>query len=159
VLPLTIDVTGGEQDWDFTVWRRMIETRAVDIVQPDVMYMGGLTRTLWVVSMAAEAGLPCTPYSANLSLVTVCTMYLLGDPGRRCHPATTTPQPLRQTLNSRNHSFSLPPALGTIRTSAVPCLIRLEETLPRMLLASARRACVDTTTRSQSLSWTADSIA
>ena len=28
--------------------------------------------------MAAAAGLPCTPHSANLSLVTICTMHLLG---------------------------------------------------------------------------------
>jgi L-alanine-DL-glutamate epimerase-like enolase superfamily enzyme len=75
---LGLDVTGGEQDWDLPTWQRMIELRVVDVVQPDVMYMGGLTRTLQVVRMAAAAGLPCTPHSANLSLVTVCTMHLLG---------------------------------------------------------------------------------
>lgn len=75
---LAIDVTGGEQDWDLATWRRMIGMRAVDVVQPDVMYMGGIARTLLVARMAAEAGLPCTPHSANLSLVTVCTMHLLG---------------------------------------------------------------------------------
>jgi L-alanine-DL-glutamate epimerase-like enolase superfamily enzyme len=75
---LDIDVTGGEQDWDLATWRRMIDMRAVDIVQPDVMYMGGIHRTLEVVRMAAEAGLPVTPHSANLSLVTMCTMHLLG---------------------------------------------------------------------------------
>ncbi|MGB7262992.1 MAG: mandelate racemase/muconate lactonizing enzyme family protein [Albidovulum sp.] len=75
---LDIDVTGGEQDWDLATWRRMIDMRAVDIVQPDVMYMGGLSRTLLVADMAAKAGLPCTPHSANLSLVTICTMHLLG---------------------------------------------------------------------------------
>jgi L-alanine-DL-glutamate epimerase-like enolase superfamily enzyme len=75
---LSIDVTGGEQDWDLATWARMIEIRAVDIVQPDVMYMGGIGRTLKVARMAAEAGLPCTPHSANLSLVTLCTMHLLG---------------------------------------------------------------------------------
>jgi L-alanine-DL-glutamate epimerase-like enolase superfamily enzyme len=75
---LDIDVTGGEQDWDLATWRRMIDTRTVDIVQPDVMYMGGLSRTLRVAAMAADAGLPCTPHSANLSLVTFCTMHLLG---------------------------------------------------------------------------------
>ena len=35
--------------------------------------------------MAAAAGLPCTPHSANLSLVTLCTMHLLGaipNPGK-----------------------------------------------------------------------------
>ncbi len=75
---LSIDVTGGEQDWDLATWERMIELRAVDVVQPDVMYMGGLLRTLEVARLAANAGLPCTPHSANLSLVTVCTMHLLG---------------------------------------------------------------------------------
>ena len=75
---LAIDVTGGEQDCDLATWRAMIDMRAVDVVQPDVMYMGGLTRTLRVAEMAEVAGLPCTPHSANLSLVTVCTMHLLG---------------------------------------------------------------------------------
>lgn len=74
---LDIDVTGGEQDWDLATWKRMIDIRAVDIVQPDVMYMGGLSRTLEVARMAAAAGLPCTPHAANLSLVTVCTMHLM----------------------------------------------------------------------------------
>ncbi len=75
---LTLDVTGGEQDWDLSAWRRMIDDRVVDIVQPDVMYMGGIGRTLTVCWMAAEAELPVTPHSANLSLVTMCTMHLLG---------------------------------------------------------------------------------
>jgi L-alanine-DL-glutamate epimerase-like enolase superfamily enzyme len=75
---LAIDVTGGEQDWDLATWARMIEMHAVDIVQPDVMYMGGIVRTLQVARMAAAAGIPCTPHSANLSLVTLCTMHLLG---------------------------------------------------------------------------------
>jgi len=82
---LEIDVTGGEQDWDLATWERMIEMRAVDVLQPDVMYMGGIARTLKVVQMAAAAGLPCTPHSANLSLVTLCTMHLLGaipNPGK-----------------------------------------------------------------------------
>jgi len=72
-----VDVTGGEQDWDMATWQRMIDMRAVDVVQPDVMYMGGLSRTLDVARMAASAGLPCTPHAANLSLVTICTMHLM----------------------------------------------------------------------------------
>lgn len=82
---LAVDVTGGEQDWDLATWQRMIDMRAVDVVQPDVMYMGGISRTLRVVEMAAAAGIPVTPHSANLSLVTICTMHLLGaipNPGK-----------------------------------------------------------------------------
>ena len=74
---LSIDVAGGEQDCDLSWWRYTIGLRCVDIVQPDVMYMGGMNRTLRVAKMAAEAGLPCTPHAANLSLVTLCTMHLL----------------------------------------------------------------------------------
>ncbi|MDH3317517.1 MAG: mandelate racemase/muconate lactonizing enzyme family protein [Gammaproteobacteria bacterium] len=75
---LDIDVTGGEQDCEIPTWRRILAMRAVDVIQPDVCYLGGLTRTLRVAKMGAEAGLPCTPHSANLSMVTLFTMHLLG---------------------------------------------------------------------------------
>jgi len=73
---LKIPVAGGEQDNDLAQWRRMIRMRAVDIVQPDVCYVGGLTRALRVAGMAAAAGLKCVPHSANLSMVTVFTLHL-----------------------------------------------------------------------------------
>lgn len=75
---LALDVTGGEQDCELPTWRRMIEMRAVDVVQPDICYLGGLTRTLRVVRMAQAARLPVTPHSANLSLVTVFTLHMMG---------------------------------------------------------------------------------
>ena len=74
---LSLDVTGGEQDCYIPIWRHMIEMGAVDIVQPDVCYLGGLVRTLRVAAMAHAAGIPCTPHSANLSMVTLFTMHLL----------------------------------------------------------------------------------
>ena len=74
---LDIDVTGGEQDCMIPVWKQMIDTQAVNIVQPDVMYLGGISRTLRVVRMARDAGLPVTPHCANLSMVTLFTMHLL----------------------------------------------------------------------------------
>ena len=70
-------MAGGEQDNEFTSFRSMIREHVVDIVQPDVMYLGGIHRTLAVCRMAAAAGLPVTPHAANLSLVTMCTMHLL----------------------------------------------------------------------------------
>jgi L-alanine-DL-glutamate epimerase-like enolase superfamily enzyme len=74
---LDIDVTGGEQDCDLPTWKRMIDMRAVDIVQPDILYIGGISRTLRVVEMAMKANLPVTPHCANWSLVTLFTMHLL----------------------------------------------------------------------------------
>ena len=74
---LDLHVAGGEQDCFLHQWRRMVELRAVDVVQPDVCYVGGFTRALAVARMAAAAGLPCVPHSANLSLVTVFAQHLL----------------------------------------------------------------------------------
>jgi L-alanine-DL-glutamate epimerase-like enolase superfamily enzyme len=74
---LDIAVTGGEQNCEIPTWRHMIEMRAVDIVQPDILYLGGISRTLRVCAMARAAGLPVTPHSANLGLVTLFTMHLL----------------------------------------------------------------------------------
>ena len=74
---LTIDVAGGEQDWDMQHWKRMVAMRAVDVIQPDVLYVGGMLRALRVAALGAAAGLTCTPHSANLSLVTLFTMHLL----------------------------------------------------------------------------------
>jgi L-alanine-DL-glutamate epimerase-like enolase superfamily enzyme len=74
---LDVQVAGGEQDCMLPEWRRMIEGRVVDIVQPDVCYVGGMTRALQVAKTAAAAGLVCTPHSANLSLVTVFALHLV----------------------------------------------------------------------------------
>ncbi len=75
---LDIPVAGGEQDYDLKQWRRIIDLHAVDIVQPDVCYIGGLSRALRIAKMAEAVGRPCVPHSANRSLVTVFTLHLMG---------------------------------------------------------------------------------
>ncbi len=74
---LDIDVTGGEQDNNMIVWKQMIDSHAVDIVQPDICYMGGITRTLKVAEYAKQAGIPCTLHSANLSMVTLFSLHFM----------------------------------------------------------------------------------
>ena len=75
---LDIPVAGGEQDYDLQQWKRIVDMRAVDIAQPDVCYIGGVTRALAAAKLAEAAGLPCVPHSANHSLVTVFTLHLMG---------------------------------------------------------------------------------
>ncbi len=72
-----LDITGGEQDCELPTWQRMINERVVNIVQPDICYVGGLSRALQVANMAAAQNLPCTPHCANLSMVTLFTMHFL----------------------------------------------------------------------------------
>ncbi len=74
---LKMDVAGGEQDTDLAQFHRMIAMRAVDVIQPDVCYLGGLARTIRAAKDAHAAGLPCVPHSANRSFVTVFTLHAM----------------------------------------------------------------------------------
>lgn len=65
---LDIPVAGGEQDYDVLQFRRMIGMQAVDIVQPDIGYIGGVALARRVAQMADVAGIPCTPHCANRTL-------------------------------------------------------------------------------------------
>lgn len=73
---LDIPVAGGEQDNVLEQFHRIIESGAVDIVQPDVGYIGGISRARRVAWMAEAAGIPCTPHCANRSLLQVFTLHL-----------------------------------------------------------------------------------
>jgi len=73
---LDIPVAGGEQDNVLEQFHRMIAMRAVDIVQPDIGYIGGMARARKVVQMAEAAGMVATPHAANQSLIQVFTLHL-----------------------------------------------------------------------------------
>lgn len=74
---LSVDVTGGEQDCDLGWWEYVLDLGAVDIVQPDICYIGGISRALRVAQMADTHNTPVTPHCANLSLVTLFTAHYL----------------------------------------------------------------------------------
>jgi L-alanine-DL-glutamate epimerase-like enolase superfamily enzyme len=65
---LTIPVAGGEQEFSEEGFRWMIANRAVDIVQPDLHYHGGLIRSMRVARMAHAAGMLCTPHMSGSGL-------------------------------------------------------------------------------------------
>lgn len=72
-----IPIAGGEQDYCLHQWKRMIDLGAIGIAQPDVGYVGGLTRALQVAAMAHARGLTCVPHSANRSLIMLFAMHLM----------------------------------------------------------------------------------
>jgi L-alanine-DL-glutamate epimerase-like enolase superfamily enzyme len=74
---LNMFIAGGEQDNDMAQWRRMIRMNVVDIVQPDLCYVGGLTRALRVAKMAQAGGKKLVPHSSHLSLVTLFALHLM----------------------------------------------------------------------------------
>lgn len=74
---LKMNVAGGEQDNDLAQWRRMIRMNAVDILQPDLCYVGGLTRAWRVAKLGQKAGKLVVPHSSHLSLVTLFSLHFM----------------------------------------------------------------------------------
>ncbi len=72
---LDVYVAGGEQDNSIAQFRRMASMRAVDIVQPDILYIGGISRARRAAMVAHEFGLACTPHAANRAMVQLFTLH------------------------------------------------------------------------------------
>ncbi len=62
---LRIPVALGEQEPSMRQFLWMARTRAVGVLQPDLVYFGGLIRAVRVAKMAERAGLPCTPHMSG----------------------------------------------------------------------------------------------
>lgn len=57
--------TTGEHEYTRYGFRELIAGRAVDILQPDMMWMGGLTEALRVSAMAAAYDIPVVPHGSG----------------------------------------------------------------------------------------------
>lgn len=65
---VNIPVAGGEQEPSMHGFRWLIKENALDIVQPDIFYFGGMVRSMKVARMAAAMGKPCTPHISGSGL-------------------------------------------------------------------------------------------
>ena len=65
---LTVPVAGGEQEPSIHNFRWLIGHGALDVVQPDIFYFGGMIRSMKVARMAATMGIPCTPHISGSGL-------------------------------------------------------------------------------------------
>ncbi|HYE73904.1 MAG TPA: mandelate racemase/muconate lactonizing enzyme family protein [Blastocatellia bacterium] len=62
---LKIPIALGEQESSMRSFRRIIENDIAQVVQPDLLYFGGLIRSIKVARMAAIAGKDCTPHMSG----------------------------------------------------------------------------------------------
>lgn len=65
---LRVPIAGGEQEPSLHNFRWLIGNRALDIVQPDIFYFGGMIRSMKVARMAEVFGMPCTPHISGSGL-------------------------------------------------------------------------------------------
>lgn len=57
--------TTGEHEYSRYGFRKLVEGRNLDIIQPDVMWLGGLTELLKVSAMAAAYDIPVVPHASG----------------------------------------------------------------------------------------------
>lgn len=62
---LDIPIALGEEEMSLRGFRRIIETGTAQVIQPDLLYFGGMIRSIRVARMAEAAGLPCTPHMSG----------------------------------------------------------------------------------------------
>jgi L-alanine-DL-glutamate epimerase-like enolase superfamily enzyme len=65
---LKIPVAGGEQEPSMHNFRWLIGNDALQIVQPDIFYFGGMIRSMKVALMAASKGKECVPHISGSGL-------------------------------------------------------------------------------------------
>jgi len=65
---LKIPIAGGEQEPSLHMFRWLIANDAVQIVQPDMFYFGGMIRSMKVALMADAFGKECTPHISGSGL-------------------------------------------------------------------------------------------
>lgn len=65
---LSVPIAGGEQEPSMRNFRWLIANRALDIVQPDMFYFGGMIRSMKVARMGEALGMPCVPHISGSGL-------------------------------------------------------------------------------------------
>ncbi|HEV7663916.1 MAG TPA: mandelate racemase/muconate lactonizing enzyme family protein [Chloroflexota bacterium] len=74
---LTTPVSGYETETGLPGFRDLIARRAVDIVQPDVIWSGGITECRKVAALAQAYGLPVIPHNFSSAVAAVANMHLI----------------------------------------------------------------------------------
>ena len=128
---LEVPVAGYETETGLAGFRELVARRAVDIVQPDVTWTGGITETRKVAALAQAHGLPVVPHVFSSAVATIANMHLIAAlPNAGLLEFDQNPNPLRSELFEEPIEVS---PEGTVRLPDGPGLgVRLrKETVDR----------------------------
>jgi L-alanine-DL-glutamate epimerase-like enolase superfamily enzyme len=96
---LDVPVAGYETETGLAGFRDLIGRRAVDIVQPDVIWTGGITECRKVAAMAQAHGLPVVPHVFSSAVASVANMHFIASlPNGGLLECDQNPNPLRTEL-------------------------------------------------------------
>ncbi len=123
---LDVPVAGYETETGLPGFRELIARRAVDVVQPDVIWTGGITECRKVAALAQAHGLPVIPHVFSSAVASIANMHLIASlPNGGLLEFDQNPNPLRSEL------FEDPIVVGpdgTVRLPEGPGLgVRLDQ--------------------------------
>lgn len=117
---IDVPVAGYETASGLAAFRELIVRRAVDIVQPDAIWTGGVTACRKVAAFAEAYRLPVVPHVFSSAIATVANMHLIASlPNAGLLEFDQNPNPLRSELLETPFEVS---AAGTIRLPKGPGL-------------------------------------
>jgi L-alanine-DL-glutamate epimerase-like enolase superfamily enzyme len=135
---LDVPIAGYETRTGLAGFRDFIEARAMDIVQPDVIWSGGITPCRRIAALAAAAGLPCVPHVFSTAVSLVANLHFIASlPNSYLLEFDQNPNALRTELLDEP---TTPDERGIVTVPNGPGLgVRLDrETLRRYAVAEAR---------------------
>ncbi|HWE61108.1 MAG TPA: mandelate racemase/muconate lactonizing enzyme family protein [Chloroflexota bacterium] len=96
---LDVPVAGYETEVGIYGFRDLIAAGAVDIVQPDVIWSGGISECRRIAALAAAYRLPCIPHVFSSGLSLVANLHFIASiPNGLLLEFDRNPNPLRQEL-------------------------------------------------------------
>jgi len=96
---LDVPVAGYETETGLAGFRDLIGRRAVDIVQPDAIWTGGITECRKIAALAQAHGLPVVPHVFSSAVASVANMHLIAAlPNAGLLEFDQNPNPLRSEL-------------------------------------------------------------
>lgn len=135
---LDVPIAGYETRTGLAGFRDFIEARAVDIVQPDVIWSGGVTPCRRIAALAAAAGLPCVPHVFSTAVSLAANLHFIASlPNSYLLEFDQNPNALRTELLD---TPIMPDKRGVVTVPDSPGLgVRLDrETLRRYAAAEPR---------------------
>jgi L-alanine-DL-glutamate epimerase-like enolase superfamily enzyme len=96
---LDVPVAGYETATGLASFRELIARRAIDIVQPDVIWTGGITVCRKVAALAEANGLPVIPHVFSSAVAAIANMHFIASlPNGGLLELDQNPNPLRTEL-------------------------------------------------------------
>ena len=136
---LATPVAGYETETGLSGFRAMMAGRAVDIVQPDVIWSGGITESRKIAAVAQAYGLPVIPHVFSSAVSSIANMHFIASiPNGSWLEFDQNPNPLRTDLFEEplmvgpDGTVSLPdrPGLGVTLNMSTIERYRVEEHAP-----------------------------